>query len=58
MPIDPYNISKEVDVNWATAPKYAMELVIEGQIKGIRTSKGWIFFENQNDNGESILCHG
>ena len=45
-PIDPENISKNIGVAWATALKYAMELVIEGKITGIRTSKGWIFWRS------------
>jgi hypothetical protein len=30
--------------NWNTALKHCLELMLDGQINGQRTSKGWIFW--------------
>jgi len=35
--------------NWNTALKHCLELMFEGKIRGLRTSKGWIFWiEREN----------
>lgn len=44
IPIDPENIAKKVNVGWGTALRYALELVIFGEIQGTKTSKSWIFW--------------
>lgn len=31
--------------NWNTALKHCLELLIQGRIKGQKTSKGWIFWK-------------
>ena len=36
--------------NWNTALKHCLELLIEGKIKGMKTSKGWIFWTFQQIN--------
>jgi hypothetical protein len=35
--------------NWNTALKHCLELVLSKQIKGERTSNGWIFWINQEE---------
>jgi len=32
--------------NWQTALKHCLELLYDGKIQGIKTSKSWIFFSN------------
>jgi hypothetical protein len=32
--------------NWQTALKHCLELLYEGKIQGIKTSKGWVFWAN------------
>lgn len=43
-PIDPENIAKKVNVGWGTALRYALELVILGEIQGVKTTKSWVFW--------------
>ncbi|MEM2888038.1 MAG: hypothetical protein QXR42_00975 [Candidatus Bathyarchaeia archaeon] len=39
--------------NWNTALKHCLELLIQGKIKGQKTSKSWIFWtEKENDENE------
>jgi hypothetical protein len=32
--------------NWQTALKHCLELLYDGKIQGIKTSKSWIFFSD------------
>jgi hypothetical protein len=32
--------------NWQTALKHCLELLHEGKIQGIKTSKSWVFYAN------------
>jgi len=51
------NVTEPVDIkkiqlacgigNWTTALKHCLELLIEGKIKGQKTSKGWVFWASQ-----------
>lgn len=36
--------------NWNTALKHCLELLIQGRIKGLKTSKGWIFWIDCNEH--------
>lgn len=43
--MDPENIRVQAGIaNWQTALKHLLELKIEGQIEGTKTSKSWIFW--------------
>ena len=44
VPIDPEKIARKANVGWGTALRYALELVIFGQIQGLKTSKSWVFW--------------
>ena len=47
LPIDPNNLSKKARIGWGTALKYALTLVVEEKVRGLRTTKGWIFYEEK-----------
>lgn len=43
-PIDPENVRVRAGIaNWQTALKHLLELRIEGQIEGEKTTKSWVF---------------
>lgn len=49
-PMDMEKIRVACDIgNWNTALKHCLELLIEGKIKGQKTSKSWIFWIDQED---------
>ncbi|MGC9346191.1 MAG: hypothetical protein ACP5ER_05325 [Candidatus Bathyarchaeales archaeon] len=42
------NIRTACDIgNWNTALKHCLELLLEGRIKGQKTSKSWVFWIEQ-----------
>ena len=43
-PIDSEKISKEVGYGWGTVLRYALELVIDEEVKGLNTTNGWVFW--------------
>jgi len=43
-PIDCEKIARATSVGWGTALRYALELVMEGQVNGLKTSKSWVFW--------------
>jgi len=48
IPLDVENIRVSCKIgNWNTALKHCLELVLSKEIKGQKTSKGWIFWINQ-----------
>ena len=38
--------------NWNTALKHCLELLLQGRIKGQKTSKGWVFWINAGKRHE------
>jgi hypothetical protein len=47
-PVDVEKIRTSCGIgNWNTALKHCLELLIQGKIKGQKTSKGWIFWTRQ-----------
>jgi len=45
-PVDVEKIRKACKIgNWNTALKHCLELLIEGKIKGQKTSKSWVFWK-------------
>ena len=48
MPLDTEKIRTKCGIgNWNTALKHCLELLLEGKIKGRKTSKGWIFWHTR-----------
>ena len=48
IPMGVENIRVACDIgNWNTALKHCLELFIQGRIKGQKTSKGWVFWAEQ-----------
>ena len=49
-PTDIEKIRKECKIgNWNTALKHCLELLIEGKIKGQKTSKSWVFWKTEGE---------
>lgn len=56
-PLDPENIRIKAGIaNWQTALKHLLELKIEGQIEGIKTSKSWIFWLKNGKGDPNHEC--
>jgi len=53
MPVSVEYIAQRVNVGWGTALRYALELVAAGKIKGMKTTKSWVFWI-QNSTKEDI----
>jgi len=52
-PLDVEKIRTKCEIgNWNTALKHCLELVISGKIKGMKTSKSWVFWIDR-EKGES-----
>jgi hypothetical protein len=52
-PVDVESIRLEAGIgNWNTALKHCLELLIEGKIRGQKTSRGWVFWVK--DHGEGV----
>ncbi len=52
-PMDVEKIRKACEIgNWNTALKHCLELLIEGKIKGQKTSKGWVFWKPEVGEGK------
>jgi hypothetical protein len=50
-PVDVEKIRTSCEIgNWNTALKHCLELLIEGKIRGQKTSKGWIFMTHDEIN--------
>jgi hypothetical protein len=48
-PLDVERIRVKSNIaNWQTALKHCLELLHEGKIQGIKTSKSWIFWSNSS----------
>jgi hypothetical protein len=46
-PLDVERIRVESNIgNWQTALKHCLELLQEGKIQGVKTSKSWVFWAN------------
>lgn len=46
-PLDVERIRVECGIgNWQTALKHCLELLYDGKIRGVKTSKSWVFFRN------------
>lgn len=49
-PTDIEKIRKECKIgNWNTALKHCLELLLEGKIKGQKTSKSWVFWKTEGE---------
>jgi hypothetical protein len=49
-PVDVERIRVECNIgNWQTALKHCLELLYEDKIRGIKTSKSWIFWTDSPD---------
>ncbi|MGB9694095.1 MAG: hypothetical protein ACPLYF_04560 [Fervidobacterium sp.] len=47
-PVDVEKIRKACKIgNWNTVLKHCLELLIEGKIKGQKTSKSWVFWKTE-----------
>lgn len=44
MPVSVEYIAQRVNVGWGTALRYALELLADGKIKGMKTTKSWVFW--------------
>ena len=55
-PMDIEKIRTDVGIgNWNTALKHCLELIIVKKIKGIKTSKSWVFWAVTNEEVEVAL---
>jgi DNA helicase TIP49 (TBP-interacting protein) len=54
IPIDVEKIARRINIGWGTALRYALELVMSGKIRGLKTSKSWVFWENLSQNIEEV----
>jgi len=49
-PIDVEKIRTACNIgNWNTALKHCLELLLEGKVKGQKTSKSWIFWKEEDE---------
>ena len=53
MPVSVEYIAQRLNVGWGTALRYALELLAAGKIKGMKTTKSWVFW-TQNPAKEDI----
>lgn len=55
-PLDTEKIRIEAGIgNWNTALKHCLELLIEGKIGGIKTSKSWVFWIDLEKNTQQSM---
>jgi hypothetical protein len=47
MPVSIEYIAQRVNVGWGTALRYALELLADGKINGVKTTKSWVFWIEQ-----------
>jgi len=52
-PIDCEKVAREVHVGWGTALRYALELLVQGKIRGLKTTKSWVFWTGDMDSKNS-----
>jgi hypothetical protein len=52
-PLDVERIRVECKIgNWQTALKHCLELLYEDEIRGIKTSKSWIFWTDSSEQAQ------
>lgn len=44
-PVSIQKIADELDISWGAARAMLLSLALEGKIKGLKTDRGWVFFE-------------
>jgi len=54
--VDCEKIAKEVNVGWGTSLRYALELLAQGQVNGMKTSKSWVFWVGDLPKVEKQSC--
>jgi hypothetical protein len=58
-PLDVERIRVECKIgNWQTALKHCLELLYEDEIRGIKTSKSWIFWTDSSEQAQGKSQNG
>ena len=48
MPFSVQDIAKEFGISWHSARAILLEMALEGELKAMKTTKGYIFFRRNN----------